>query len=90
MFSATRLVRRSSSSGVGTGALTSEARSSWDWYWFEALAAAAATAAGVPRGNVVIAAVLPARCSGLGPVALLPLTMYIQAPSALRVMSCGS
>src|SRR5579883_1338291 len=39
---------------------------------------------------LVISAVLPARCPGLGPVTLLPLTMYIQVPSALNVTSCGS
>ena len=34
--------------------------------------------------------VAPDRWPGLGPVTLLPLTMYIQEPSALKVMSCGS
>ena len=39
---------------------------------------------------LVMLAVLLARWSGLGPVTLLPLTMYIHEPSALNVMSCGS
>ena len=39
---------------------------------------------------LVIRAVLPYRCSGLGPVTLLPLMMYIWLPSALKVTSCGS
>src|SRR5262245_24275801 len=39
---------------------------------------------------LVMLAVLPARWSGFGPVMLLPLMMYIQAPSALKVTSCGS
>src|SRR6185436_17930223 len=39
---------------------------------------------------LVMLAVAPARWPGFGPVRLLPLTMYIHAPSALNVMSCGS
>ena len=39
---------------------------------------------------LVMLAVAPARCPGLGPVTLLPLMMYIHEPSALNVMSCGS
>src|ERR1700716_1849530 len=86
------MVRRSRSSDVGTGALTKVARSSWDWYCFEALAAAAAAApTGGPPGRVlVMLAVLPARCPGVGPVMLLPLTMCLQLPSALNVTTCGS
>jgi len=86
------MVRRSRSSDVGTGALTREARSSWNWYWFEALAAAAAAptdwrAAGTGNGDVGGVA---GQVAGVRPVMLLPLTMYIQLPSALKVMSCGS
>ena len=39
---------------------------------------------------LVMLAVLPARWPGFGPVALLPLMMYIHEPSALNVTSCGS
>ena len=39
---------------------------------------------------LVMLAVLPARWLVFGPVELLPLTMYIQDPSALKVTSCGS
>ena len=55
-------------------------------------ARAAATAAALPPGYVreVMAPVLPDRRRGFGPVTLLPLTMYIHEPSALKVTSCGS
>ena len=74
----------------GTGALTSDARSSWNWYWFDARDAAAAAALPPGYWMLVMLAVLLARWPGFGPVTLLPLMMYIHEPSALNVMSCGS
>ena len=40
--------------------------------------------------TLVMLAVELDRWPGFGPVAFLPLTIYIQVPSALNVMSCGS